>query len=85
MQVCERTVANLVHQVVAPEIAIPDAEKKPVLVITVQVFLELGFAGLKIADHADHDRVLLLNLEHPEVVLDPRTGFDVNGSNDSQR
>ena len=46
--------------------------------IAVSVFLELGLVGLKIADHADHCRVGRRNLEHPEVVFDPWTGFDMN-------
>src|SRR5208283_4809525 len=73
------------HQAVTPKVAVPNAEEKPVLAIAVQILLELGFVGLKIADRADHHVVLLFHFKHPQVVFDPRAGFDLNGSNDSQR
>ena len=78
-------VCNLVHQVVSPEIAVPDAEKKPVLVVTVQIFLELGLVGLKIADGADHHPVRVHDFEHPEVVFDPWAGLDLNRAHNPQR
>ena len=81
----EGWVGDLIHQVVTPKIAIPDAEEQPVFVVTVQVFLELGFFGLQVADGAHHHRVFLFDFEHPQVVFDPRAGFHLDGPDYPQR
>ena len=52
--------------------------------IAVQVLFELGFIRLKVADCADHHRVFLLDFKNPEVIFDPRAGFDFDRPYDTQ-
>jgi hypothetical protein len=64
---------------------VPDAAKQRVLVVALEVLGELGLVRLEIAHHSDDDRILLRDLEDPQVVLDPWARFDLDGADDAER
>ena len=81
----EVRVRGLLRDVASPEVAVADAAKQRVLVVALEVLGELGLVGLEIADHADDERILLRDLEDPQVVLDPRARLDLDGADHAQR
>ena len=80
----ERGALGLFRDVASPEVAVSDASKEPVLVISGQHFSEVRPRGLEVADHADHDGVPLRDFEHPQVVFHPRTRFDLDRADDAE-
>ena len=72
-------------EISAPQIAISDASKERIPVIALQVFGELRLARLEVPDGPDHEWLVLRDFQHPEVVLDPGTGFDFNRTDDAER
>ena len=68
----EHRVVRLLRDVTSPEIPVADPAEERVLPVTIEVLLEFRLVGLQVADDADDDRVALRDLEHPEVVFDPR-------------
>ena len=59
--------------------------KSGMLPVPIEVLLELWLVGFEIADDADDDRVALRDVEHPEVVFDPRARFDFDRAHRTQR
>ena len=81
----EVRVRGLLRDVASPEVSVADAAKQRVLVVALEVLGELGLVRLEIADHADDDRILLRDLEDPQVVLDPRARLDLDRADDAER
>ena len=77
--------ADLLRDVASPEVSVADAAKQRVLVVALEVLGELGLVRFEFADHADDDRIVLRDLEHPQVVLDPRARLDLDRADDAQR
>ena len=77
--------SDLLRDIPSPQIALPDAAEQRVLVIAAEVFCELRFVGLEVADDADDDRIPLGDVEHPEVVFDPGTCLDFDGADGAKR
>ena len=81
----ERRRFDLRRDVAAPQVAAADAAEQPVLAIAIEILGKLRLLGFEVADHADDDRVALGDVEHPQVVFDPRAGFHLDRADDAQR
>ena len=78
-------VRGLLRDVASPQVPVADPTEQRVLVVSLQVLRKLRLVWLQVADHADHDRITLGDLEHPEVVLDPRARLDMDRADDAER
>lgn len=72
-------------EVTIPEIAVADAQKEGAAMQAIKICTEAGRAGDEIADEADHERVLLDDVEQPVVVGGERAGFNRDRADDAER
>jgi hypothetical protein len=54
-------------------------------VVSLEVLGKLRLVRLQIADDADHDRIALRDLEHPQVVFDPWARLDLDRADHAER
>ena len=81
----EIRVRGLLRDVSSPEVPVTDPAEERVLVVSLEVLGKLRLVRLQIADDADHDGVSLHDLEHPQVVFDPRARLDLDRADDTER
>ena len=71
--------------VAPPQIPVADPAEERVLVVPLEELRKLRLVRLQIPDDANHDRVSLRDLEHPQVVFDPRARLDLDCADDTER
>ncbi len=67
-----------------PDIAVSDPEKQFIAMVPFEVLAKLRFCRIQIANHADDDRLIFDNLQDPQIVLDPRAGFDLDPASNAK-
>ncbi len=72
------------REVPSPQIAPANAAKDRVAMKTLKVLAEVGLAGLEISHLCDNQRFIRGDIEHPLIVLEPRTALHLNHAHDSQ-